>query len=56
MVLRLWETKWSMVWSRLWDVKDAGSGSMVGGRDFDKLSGIYEVVTDARCDFLGEMD
>lgn len=29
---------------------------MIGGRDFGKLSGSYEVVTDARCDFLGEMD
>lgn len=36
-----------MLWTRLWDGKQAGSGKNIGVEDFDRLIGKYEAVTDA---------
>lgn len=43
----------SMVWSRLWDAKVAGSGRKIGVEAFEKLIGNYEAVTDAPCNMFG---
>ena len=46
----------SVVWTRLWDAKVAGSGSKIGVEDFDRLIGNYEAVTDAvGCMFAKEL-
>ena len=44
----------SMVWTRLWDARVAGSGRKVVVEDFDKLIGNYGALNDAPCNIFGK--